>query len=292
MGKLFVLLLILILYVSGRTNLVTPVKTMELSDSLTTVSGLILWDDRLWAHNDREDRGLYSLDPSDGTIFDYYMMGDQIWPRPEWEDISQDGEFLYVGDMGNNTRGNRRDLHILRFSKEEILQDDPVADTIHYSYSDQVNFHPIFPNTTRFDCEAFFVTADSIYLFTKQWIRGKTSVYSLPKSPGTYRAQLKSTHYVGGMITGATRHHESQRVVLSGYSFLIQPFLIILSDYSDNNYFTGNKQKIKLDLPFHQIEGIATRDGIRYYISNERSYIPKVHKPQKLHLVDLEKYLN
>jgi len=269
-----------------------PAETMEISDSLKGISGLTYWNDRLWAHNDKEDRTLYALDPSDGSILECFELEATHWARHEWEDISHDDDYIYIGDMGNNTSGNRRDLHILRIGKESIRRGEILVDTIFYSYSDQKNFHPIFPNTTRFDCEAMFVTRDSIYLFTKQWTRGKTSMYSLPKTPGTHQARLKSTYHVGGMITGASCDEASRKVVLCGYTFMMQPFLLMLSDFKGNDFFSGSRLKIQLDLPFHQVEGITTDNGTRYYLSNERSYLPKAHKPQKIHVVDLERYMN
>jgi len=295
MGRLvifFLLVAIIAVHCRHRSAIAPPVETMELSDSLKGISGLICWDDRLWAHNDRDDRNLYALNPANGSILAYYELESTRWSRHEWEDIAQDEDFIYIGDMGNNTSGNRQDLHILRIKKEAIRHGELSVDTIFYSYSDQQNFHPIIPNTTRFDCEAMLVSCDSIYLFTKQWIGGKTSVYSLPKSPGSHRAMLRSTHYVGGMITGATCHEDSGAVVLCGYTFFMQPFLLLLSDFSDNDFFSGTRLKIKLDLPFHQVEGITTGNGTRYYISNERSYLPKVHKPQKIHVVDLKSLMD
>jgi len=265
---------------------------MELSDNLKGISGFISWNDNLWAHNDRDDRNIYALNPSDGSITQHFTLDPAFRARHEWEDMAQDKDFIYIGDMGNNARGNRRDLHILRIGKEGIRHGDLKVDTIFYSYSDQVNFHPIFPNTTRFDCEAMLVSGNSIYLFTKQWIGGQTSVYSVPKSPGSHQAMLKSTNHVGGMITGATCYKDSNIVVLCGYTFFLQPFLLVLSDFRGNNFFSGSRLKIQLDLPFHQVEGITTSDGVRYFISNERSYLPKVHKSQKIHLTDLERYMD
>ncbi|MBN3036240.1 MAG: hypothetical protein JW861_11700 [Bacteroidales bacterium] len=290
---LFLLLLTIIaINCRHRSAFAPPVETMELSDSLKGISGLIYWDDRLWAHNDRDDRNMYSLDPFDGSILESYSLEPVYQTRHEWEDISQDEDFIYIGDMGNNSRGNRRDLHILRIEKVAISRGEIVVDTIFFAYSDQENFHPIFPNTTRFDCEALLVTQDSIYLFTKHWIGGKTSVYSLSKSPGSHKALHRSTHHVGGMITGATFNEKKRTVILCGYTTLMQPFLMVLSNFSENNFFSGNRLKIKLDLPFHQVEGITTNKGNRYFISNERSYLPKVHEFQKIHIVDLQRYMD
>lgn len=60
----------------------------------------------------------------------------------------------------------------------------------------------------------------------------------------------------------------------------------------NHDFFSGNKRKIKLRLPFHQIEGIATGDGLRYFLTNEAfKRKPFLNVKQKLHLVDLSAYL-
>ncbi|HDS07707.1 MAG TPA: hypothetical protein ENO05_08785, partial [Bacteroides sp.] len=154
MGRLFIFI-ILILAIAANCNRkstpVSPEETIEISDSLKGISGLTYWNDRLWAHNDKEDRTLYTLNPSDGSILEFFELEATRWPRNEWEDIAQDNKYIYIGDMGNNERGNRRDLHILRIKKEAIKRGELIVDTISYSYSDQDHFDRLLPNTTRFD---------------------------------------------------------------------------------------------------------------------------------------------
>lgn len=84
----------------------------------------------------------------------------------DWEEISQDADFVYVGDFGNNHNGIRADLHILRITKESILSDHSVIETINFSYSNQTDFAPAGSNNTDFDCEAFIASNGSIFLFT------------------------------------------------------------------------------------------------------------------------------
>ena len=70
----------------------------------------------------------------------------------DWEEISSDSLFIYVGDFGNNVNGNRTDLHILRIEKNSLLINSPVIDTISFTYSDQTDFTPTGSNNTDFDC--------------------------------------------------------------------------------------------------------------------------------------------
>jgi hypothetical protein len=268
---------------------VAPSESFSLVENLAETSGLIKWHDHVWTHNDNDDTNIYSLDTLNGNLSQAYALTGAT--NVDWEEISQDDNYVYMGDFGNNATGNRTNLRILRIDKTSILANSPVIETINFSYSNQTNFSTAGSNNTDFDCEAFIVSADSIYLFTKQWISNKTSVYSLPKSPGTFIAQLKSTLDIQGLITGATYLESKNLVVLSGYSSLLQPFVYLLYDFKDFDFFGGNKRKIQVSLPFHQVEGITTTNGLKYYISNEKLVQPPLNIPQKLHILDLSNYL-
>jgi hypothetical protein len=265
-------------------------SSIKLNDTLIETSGLIAFDSLLWTHNDDHDTTIYGMD-SNGKIQNKIKLEKVV--NTDWEEISQDSTYLYIGDFGNNYQGNRTDLHILRIEKKSFLLNTPVIDTISFSYSNQTDFTQKSPNTTDFDCEAFVVSQDSIYLFTKQWNQNKTSVYVLPKNPGNHIAQLKETLNVEGLITGATTLPSGKGIVLCGYTKKFQSFLYLLYDYKNHDFSTANKRRIKLSMPFHQIEGIATLDGLLFYVTNESFIIkPIVNTPQKLNTLDLSSYLN
>lgn len=264
-------------------------STQKLSDSILETSGLIAFDNLLWTHNDDHDTTIYGLD-SNGKIQKKIKL--EKVKNNDWEEISQDSSYIYIGDFGNNYQGNRKDLHILRVEKKSFLLNKPQIDTIAFSYSNQTDFNIQKENTTNFDCEAFIILKDSIYLFSKQWTQKKTSLYVLPKTPGKHIAQFKETLDVDGLITGATLLTSGKGIVLCGYSKMLQPFLFLLYNYKNNDFSTGNQRKIKLSLPFHQIEAIATFDEKTFYLTNE-SFIrkPFLNIPQQIHSVDLSSYL-
>lgn len=211
----------------------------------------------------------------------------------DWEEISQDSSYLYIGDFGNNYSGNRTDLHILKIEKKSFLEGTPIIETISFKYSDQSDFSLKKHNTTNFDCEAFIVSKDSIYLFTKQWESTKTSIYALPKQSGNYIAQFKDSLDIKGLVTGATYIEDKKLIALCGYSKMGKSFLYLLYDFKNHDFLSGNKRKIELQLSFHQIEGITTKDGLHYYLTNE-SLIrkPVLNTPQQIHYFDLSPILN
>ena len=268
---------------------ISPAISVNLPAVLSETSGLVQWSDKLLTHNDNTDISLYSVDTLTGLVLQTYNLPGIV--NVDWEDISQDSLYIYVGDFGNNANGNRTNLRIFRIDKN-TLTGTPVIDTINFVYGDQTNFSPTGANNTDFDCEAFIVTTDSIYLFTKQWVSNQTGLYALPKAPGNHIANFITTYNISGLVTGATLMELGKVIVLCGYSNLLQPFLFLLYDYSGNDFFSGNKRKISISLPFHQVEGISTVDGLKYFISNEYfSQPPIITVAQQFHTLDLIQYL-
>jgi hypothetical protein len=123
-------------------------------------------------------------------------------------------------------------------------------------------------------------------------VSNKTKIYSVPKSPGNYLAFSTTLCDVQGLITGATYIESKRILVLCGYSSLLQPFFYLFYDFNAKNFTSGNKRKISVSLPFHQIEGIATTNGKKFFLSNE-SYVnaPFLNISQKLHIFDLSSFL-
>ncbi len=268
----------------------SPISSILLDSALTETSGLIQWNNYLWSHNDDSNTKLYTLDTGTAAIQQSYMLTDVI--NKDWEEISQDNNYIYIGDFGNNSSGNRTDLHILRIEKNSLVTNAAIIDTIWFSYDDQTNFNPAAANQTDFDCEAFLVSTDSIYLFTKQWISNKTSIYVLPKQPGRYNAINRGTLNIQGLATGITYLEDKRLAVICGYSNLLQPFLYLLYDFKNYDFLLGNKRRIDVNLPFHQTEGIATQNGLKYYVSNEYFSKSGITTPQKLHTFDLSNLLS
>lgn len=269
---------------------IKPKYSIKLSDSIRETSGIIAFDNLLWTHNDDTDKTIYGLDSS-GKIQKKVILSKAV--NHDWEEIAQDSSYLYIGDFGNNYSGSRTDLNILKIEKKSFLEGNPTVETISFKYSDQSDFNLKKHNATNFDCEAFIVSKDSIYLFTKQWESAKTNIYVLPKQQGNYIAQFKDTLDIKGLITGATYIEDKKLIALCGYSKMGKSFLYLLYDFKNNDFLSGIKRKIDLKLSFHQIEGITTKDGIHYFITNESLVRkPVLNVPQQIHYLDLSSILD
>ena len=250
----------------------TPASFLLFPEEVHESSGLIFYEDAIWTHNDSgNDAIIYKIDTLSGDILKEVFISN--FNNIDWEDISQDDDFIYIGDFGNN-EGTRQDLRILKVLKSDIgsnYYDTVSAVALYYNYSDQSSF-PSMYNNNNFDCEAMISMGDSIFLFSKNWQNQKTKLYALPKTSGIHTAILIDSFNVAGLITGASHNDNNETIILSGYSSYV-PMLWILFDYKQG-FFTGNKRRI--DMPGilgAQTEAICFYDDDNIYVGTEYTKI-------------------
>ncbi|MBL6962789.1 MAG: T9SS type A sorting domain-containing protein [Bacteroidetes bacterium] len=244
----------------------------ELPLNLFENSGMISFNGLLWFHNDSGGEAeLYGLDSLTNEIKATIRLTNAT--NTDWEDVCQDSLFVYVGDFGNNT-GTRSDLKIYRIDKSVFPDTGTVnvyANSIAYFYPDQVDFTER-NNKHNFDCEAFFIHSDHMYLFSKNWVNEWTKVYRIPTQPGTYVAGLVDSFNVKGLITSADFDEARQELALLGYQNYV-PFFWLMFDFHGNDFFSGNKRRF--DFPFTQIgtqaEALIFHPDNGIYISSEKS---------------------
>lgn len=270
------------------TTTILPITSAPLPDEMVETSALLYYENQLVTLNDDTHSSLYQFSFQTPQTFSTVQLP---FSNVDWEALTQDENYIYVGDFGNNSSGNRTDLKIYRVPKNSLYT-SPEVDTIAFSYATQTDFSAQATNTTNFDCEAFIATSDKLYLFTKEWGSKQTSIFEIEKTPGTHLAQYKTTWNCQGLITDATYYSNKNTVVLCGYTTLMQPFIVLLYDYTDNDFFSGNKRKINLNLPYHQVEGITTENGLNFFVTNEKLVQGPINNPAKIHQLDLSSYLN
>lgn len=272
-----------------KNTVIKPFRSYNLAKELDENSGIIEYNNYLITHNDDSDNQLYLLDKTNGTTIKKIAL--PTVKNVDWEAISQDEKYLYVGDFGNNGTGARANLRILKIEKS-TLESTPKIEYIHFDYENRNLPKTSKSNATDFDCEAFIIKNDSIYLFTKEWLSEKTSVYVLPITQGNYVAKKLVEYDVKGLITDASYNKKLHCVVLSGYSKTLQPFIYLLYDFKNNSFFSGNVRRIKIALSFHQIEGIhLTDEGILYCTNETFVKKPLANNAAQLHIFSLTKYL-
>ncbi|WP_419211369.1 T9SS C-terminal target domain-containing protein [Maribacter sp. X9] len=258
----FVSLFLLAIGMQAQKNLLT---VGALPETISETSGLIYFNHSLITHNDSGNEALlFELDTLTLTIKRTVTVTNV--ENNDWEAITQDDDYIYIGDFGNNL-GVRSNLAVYRISKTDYLSSDTVsATTIHFSYVDQIDFSD--SGNSDWDAEAFFVLQNQLVILTKQWQSSGSVAYALPKIPGTYIASRVGDIANIGLVTDATYDENTNRLVVLGYSNILSPFIGIVENLSSQNIFNGFEQH-SLPLNFVQAEGITQIDSAQYYFSSE-----------------------
>lgn len=250
---------------------VTPTLITTLSDTVNETSGLLLIGDALWTHEDSDCAPkLYQVDRNNGELLRTVEVNAA---NVDWEDITSDGSYVYIGDVGNNG-GNRTDLRILRFPIAEL--EDPSmtqvdVETIDYSYEDQTSFE-FAMNNNNWDCEAILAHSDSIFLFTKNWVDHRTRLYSMPAVPGVQVARFRGEADVQGLVTGVAWEASGSRIALVGYSAApFVPFVCVLDDFNGTEFLSGSLTLESTTLAFVQVEAVEWDPLGGIIFSNEQS---------------------
>lgn len=236
-----------------------------LPEAIFETSGLIYFNESLVTHNDSGNEPLlFELDTLTLTIKRTITISNVA--NTDWEAITQDNDYIYIGDFGNNV-GTRTDLAIYRIAKSDYLDSDTVtATTINFSYEDQTDFSN--NGNSDWDAEAFFTVDDQLVILTKQWQSQGTVAYAIPKTPGTYEANRVGTLTDIGLLTDATYDPVTKRLVVLGYSGILSPFIGIIESLDPQNIFAAYTQQ-SLGLNFVQAEGIAHVNSSNYFFTSE-----------------------
>ena len=253
------------------TTMYQPTFLAELPATLNECSGLLFFDDQLWAHNDGgNEAALYQLDTLSGEVLRQVNINGAT--NVDWEDMAQDETHLYIGDIGNNS-GNRTDLRIYKLAKADLQNDVASAEIISYAYADQSDFGAA-PQAHNYDAEALALVGDSLHLFTKNWLDKRTRRYVLPTTPGDYTVPVRDEWNVNGLITAAD--FSDGTGMLLGYDLDNGAvFGWLLFDFLNDEVFSGHKRRIELGLvlTLSQAEALALRDAYTGYVGSERASV-------------------
>jgi hypothetical protein len=280
---------------SQTASEITNIQTPDLDEN----SGLIFYNNNIITFNDSGgEANLYEINASTGNITRTVTITNAT--NVDWEDITQDASYIYIGDIGNNN-GNRTDLKIYKIAKIDYNGSDDiaVAEIISYSYADQLDFNSN-PNNTNWDAEGLISYGEQLLIFSKNWVDNRVNVYSIPKTNGTYSALLESSYNTNGLITSAEISLNENIIYLIGYSNSQAPFMYTIHGIPNNSLdiFSGIiSEKVSNIVPLgNQVEAIAlfeiTPNQHRLYISNEKfifSYEDiTIIFPPKLWLIEID----
>lgn len=247
-------------------------RLTELPEQLPEISGIIITPyNTAIGHNDRGGKArLYEFDTKTGRKIRTIEIDNA--KNRDWEDITSDSEYIYIGDFGNN-RGKREKLKIYRIKWPEKGSERITieAEKIRFIYADQTDFET--RKNHNYDCEAVISWGDSLYLFTKNRADGFTNVCALPKMPGEYVATVTQSFDTDGLITGADVLVNGKNGILSliGYNKSdkkYKPFIWTFTGIEKGTFFSGDA--VRVDLPMLiQAEGIAFLNAKKILFTNE-----------------------
>jgi hypothetical protein len=153
-------------------------QIFSVSPELKEISGLELINDSTFvAINDGGNSAHLFLLNMNGETTKKILISNA--KNTDWEDLAADKQYLYIGDIGNNSN-KRKDLCIYRVKLSELFHSETIkADVMQISYADQRNFPP--PERDRnFDSECLISAYDELWIFTKnnsQPFDGNTRIY-------------------------------------------------------------------------------------------------------------------
>ena len=257
-----------------------PIDFIILPNQLHETSGLIFFNGLLWTFNDSGGKpALYSFSNENGNIISYIKL--KKGKNFDWEDITQDEEYIYIGDFGNNL-GNRKNLRIFKIEKENIEASNKSKidfETIYFSYKEQTNFKPTLGQTS-YDCESLISYKDQLIILTKDWKDKNSTVYTISKEPGDYNLEKAHSIDINGLVTGAELF-DKNKIILCGWN-QISPFISFIDILDYTILKTINFPHLK----GYQIEGITFDNKYLYLSSEKTAYPPCVFK------IELNKIIN
>ena len=238
---------------------------------ITESSGLINIHNQLVSHNDSAgDNKIYIINKENASILSELTVLNSL--NIDWEDVSIDSNYIYIGDFGNNY-GNRDDLVIYKVTiPTSILSNDQLTEVsqISFNYDNQSNLNSAQFNT-NFDAEALISYNNKLYIFTKNWVDYETNIYELSKSEGSYSIEQIDNIDIGGLVTAATYDFNNNQILLTGYN-QTSSFIIKLSELNGSNFSQSKLDRYVINAPSGyslQIEGI-TVDNSDVFLTSEK----------------------
>jgi hypothetical protein len=259
-------------------------KSIILSDELKEISGLqYLNDTLLVAHNDGGNAPMiYFLNPNSGKIIKRVVLKNT--KNVDWEDMAMNGNYLYIGDFGNNNN-KRKNLTIYRFSWKDALKQDSIStDLMTIAYADQMAFPPE-NKALNFDAECLAFADGYLWIFTKNRTEpfdGVSNVYRVKFQENThavlkkeYSIKIGSKGWMFDSVTGGDFAY--------GYFYLTTYNRILKYLFSEGKFTLVKQYKYN---EYNQKEAITVIKDDQIYVANE---FQKVLGKQKLYRISLKK---
>ena len=243
------------------------VNKIVLPKIINETSGLEFYNNNFITHNDSGgEPSLYVFNEM-GEVIETIGLNknpDFEIENNDWEDITNDNEYLFVADTGNNF-GNRDNLNIIRVSKGTDFMVDGI---IEISYSDQESFFPRPKH--KYDAEAIIVIEDKIALFSKDRENLNTDLYLVDKNQNGSQILTSEVSYnVNTLITGGDYDEDRNLLALVSYNSKGTQYLLLFENFKLNNLENNTFKKFKIPLEQAQIEAVKIIDEKTFWVTSE-----------------------
>ena len=243
------------------------VSKIVLPKIINETSGLEFYNNNFITHNDSGgEPSLYVFNEM-GEVIETIGLNknpDFEIENNDWEDITNDNEYLFVADTGNNF-GNRDNLNIIRVSKGTDFMVDGI---IEISYSDQESFFPRPKH--KYDAEAIIVIEDKIALFSKDRENLNTDLYLVDKNQNGSQILTSEVSYdVDTLITGGDFDEDRNLLALVSYNSNGNQYLLLFENFKLNNLENNTFKKFKIPLEQAQIEAVKIIDEKTFWVTSE-----------------------
>ena len=243
------------------------VSKIVLPKIINETSGLEFYNNNFITHNDSGGEPSLYVFNEDGEIIETIELNknpDFEIENNDWEDITNDNEYLFVADTGNNF-GNRDNLNIIRVSKGTDFMVDGI---IEISYSDQESFFPRPKH--KYDAEAIIVIKDKIALFSKDRENLNTDLYLVDKNQNGSQILTSEVSYnVNTLITGGDYDEDRNLLALVSYNSNGNQYLLLFENFKLNNLENNTFKKFKIPLEQAQIEAVKIIDEKTFWVTSE-----------------------
>lgn len=241
-------------------------KYSVLSDAIKETSALVYWDGYFWTHNDSNNPPfLFRLDTATGAV------RKAIWIKNsynyDWECLTQDEQYFYIGDTGDNQhkRPRKRVYRISKATLKDTSVREVLADTIGFCF-------PAMPGeNTNYDVEAMVYANNYLHLFTKE--ADTTKHFTIPALADTFvRASLVDAMSVKGRITDACFDADTNMLYLLIWSMRTNKYIWKVHTAGKELHMKQvvDKKLLGTVLQYGQLEALCIVPGGHFYLTNEK----------------------
>lgn len=262
-----------------------PALRAKLQDkSLDELSGLAAsrrYPGLLWCHNDSGDSArVFAINQKGETVATVNFVGLEA---RDWEDITLAGEWLYIGEIGDNFAANP-DVRIYRIH-EPTLDPGKLGQNVDLKNGSWEEMTLHYPGGAR-DAETLAATPDGHILIVSKDKAG-SNFYTLP---GTFengksatmkalfsKVQFGYTGWLTKLVTGGDLSPDGKTLVMTAYSQITEFPLARPFDFASLQIAAPKKQELP---PLKQCESVCfNSDGRSLWVSSEGQGAPLWEMP-------------